>query len=320
MGYHGIDQRLVRCRAMLALRALVAALALALAACDDDRSPAPPSPTAVKGSLDLERSQGAGPPDAGTQAGHGGDRFVVTADGPTATITGTVRPRSARIRLTDTTGRRTARVNVAPDGTFTAVLADLPPGEVVIFDLTATLPGAAPWKTQIAASRSDDQGASAPRDLAVPRHDSTPPTAVLLFNADGRTVSSVSPVRPDKDPPVPLRSPALALTALVRDDDGGTGRIRVSLAYDRECGDRDTGRRTVQRVTHYFPPSEIARVKLVPGTRAPAERVRRATVRLEARGGSCVIRGKAWADATNASGLESFSDQVPFVFRAGAGQ
>jgi hypothetical protein len=301
---------------MVVLRGLVAALAVTLAACSDDEGPAPSPPTAVKGSLYLERTEGGGPPDAPTRAGHGGDSFVVRTHGPWAIITGTVRPAAARIRLMDTSGRRSARVNVAPDGGFRAVLPDLPRGKVVIFDLTATLPGARPWKAQILGARSSVRGVFTAPDLVVPEQDSTPPTAVLLLRADARFVTSISPVRPGKEPPVRLRSPAIALMAVVHDDDGGTGRIRASLRYIRECRDPDTGRRTTQRATRYFPRSEIARVKLPPGDRAPVERMRRAAVRLPTQT-DCVIRGKAWADGTNASGLESFSDQVPFAFRAG---
>jgi hypothetical protein len=301
---------------MVALGALVAALALTLAACSDDDSPAPSAPTAVKGSLFLEPSEGGGPPDAPARAGQGADSFVVRTHGPRATITGKVRPAAARIRLMDTSGRRTARVNVAPDGGFRAVLPDLPRGKVVIFDLTATLPGARPWRAQILGARSSVRGVFTAPDLVVPEQDSTPPTAALILRSGARFVTSISPVRPDKEPPLRLRSPAIALTAFVHDDDGGTGRIRASLTYTRDCRDRDTGSRTSQRETRYFPPSEIARVKLPPGGRAPAERIRRAAVRLPTRAG-CVIRGRAWADATNAAGLESFSDQVPFVFRAG---
>jgi hypothetical protein len=299
---------------VVAFRVLVAALALTLAACSDDDSPAPSAPTAVKGSVYLERAEGGGPPDAPAQAP---DSFLARTHGPRATITGRVRPAAARIRLVDRSGRRTARVNVAPDGGFRAVLPDLPRGKLVIFDLTATLPGARPWREQIVGARSGARGVFTAPDLVVPERDSTPPTAVLLMRADARFVTSISPVRPGKEPPVRLRSPAIALTAVVNDDDGGTGRIRASLTYVRECRDPDTGRRTTERETRYFPPSEIARVKLPPGGRAPAERVRRAAVRLPTEAG-CVIRGKAWADATNASGLESFSDQVPFVFRSPA--
>jgi hypothetical protein len=300
---------------MVALRGVVAALAVTLAACSDDEGPAPSVPTAVKGSLYLERAEGGGPPDV-PQAGRATDSFVVRTHGPRATITGTVRPASARIRLMDTSGRRTARVNVAPDGGFRAVLPDLPRGKVVIFDLTATLPGARPWKAQILGARSSVRGVFTAPDLVVPEQDSTPPTAVLLLRADARFVTSISPVRPDKEPPIRLRSPAIALTAVMHDDDGGTGRIRASLTYIRECRDPDTGARTTQRATRYFPPAEIAQVKLPPGRLAPVERIRRAAVRLPTQT-DCVIRGKTWADATNASGLESFSDQVPFVFRAG---
>jgi hypothetical protein len=309
-------QTMPRMVALCGRVAAVAVLAVMLAACTDDESPAPPAPTAVKGSVYLERTEGGGPPDAPKQAGYGADSFVVRTHGPRAIITGTVRPAAARIRLMDTSGRRTARVNVSPDGGFRAVLPDLPRGKVVIFELTATLHGARPWKAQIVAARSSVRGVFTAPDLVVPEQDSTPPTAVLLLRADAGFVTSISPVRPDKEPPVRLRSPAIALTAVVHDDDGGTGRIRASLTYISECRDPDTGRRATGRATRYFPPSEIARVKLPPGGRAPVERVRRAAVRLPTQT-DCVIRGKAWADATNASGLESFSDQVPFVFRAG---
>ena len=301
---------------MVAVCALVAALAIALAACSDDESPVPSAPAAVKGSVYLEATEGGGPPDAPAQAARGVDSFVVRTHGPTATITGTVRPAAAKIRLIDTSGRRNARVNVAPDGGFRAVLPDLPRGKIVLFDLTATLHGARPWKAQIVGARSSARGVFRSPDLVVPEQDSTPPTAVLLLEADGRFVTSISPVRSRREPPVRLRSRAIALTAVTYDDDGGTGRVRASLTYVRECRDPDTGRRTTQRVTRDFPPAGVAQVKLPPGARAPAERMRRAAVRLPTQT-DCVIRGKAWADATNASGLESSSDQVPFVFRAG---
>lgn len=216
----------------------------------------------------------------------------------------------------DTSGRRAARVNVAPDGSFRALLADLPRGKVVVFDLTATLQGARPWRSRILAARSRFRGVLRFPDVVVPEQDSTPPIAMLVMHADARSVTSISPVRPDKGAPVRLRSPAIAVMAVVRDEDGGAGRIRASLTYDRECRDPYNGRRTTQRATRYFPPSEVAWVEPAPGVRVPVERVQRAVVRLPSRT-DCVIRGKAWAEATNASGLEGLSDQVPFVFRAG---
>jgi hypothetical protein len=286
-----------------ALCALVAALALTLAACSDDDGPAPADPVAVEGSLHLERNDGGA---------RGGEGFVVRTHGPRAVVTGTVRPASASVRLVDTSGRRTARVNVAPDGAFRAALPDLPRGKVVVFQLRATLRGARPWTTRIVGARSSARGVFRAPDLVVPERDSTPPTAVLFLRAGSRIVTSISPVRPGEGSPVRLRSPEVALTAVAHDDDGGTGRIRASLTYVRTCRDHGSGGRT----TRYFPPSEIARVKLPPGARAPAERIRRAAVRLPMDPG-CVIRGRAWADATNAAGLESFSDHVPFVFRVG---
>ena len=301
---------------MMALRALLAGLALTLAACWGDDSSAPSAPTAVKGSVYLEPAEGGGPPDPGTRARQGVDSFVARTHSATAVITGTVRPAAARIRLMDTSGRRAARVNVAPDGSFRALLADLPRGKVVVFDLRATLRGARPWNSQILAARSGFRGVLRFPDVVVPDRDSTPPIATLLVHADARSVTSISPVRPDKGPPVHLRSPAIALTAVMRDEDGGAGRIRAALTYDRECRDPGNGRRTTQRATRHFPPSEVARVELAQGVRVPVERVQRAVVRLPARTG-CVIRGRTWADATNASGLESLSNQVPFVFRAG---
>ena len=55
-------------------------------------------------------------------------------------------------------------------------------------------------------------------------------------------------------------------------------------------------------------------MRVPPGARAPVERRRGARVRLDAGGPECSVRGKAWADATNASGLESFSDQIRFEY------
>jgi hypothetical protein len=289
--------------------AVVIAAAMAWTGCQDDdqASGGSPDPRQVQGSLDLDRTQ-AGAPDAGTQAGHGADRYVVRAPSDTATITGKVDPPSATIALTDTTERRTARVNVARDGTFRAVLAGLPPRGTVTFRLTATAGKARPWETEIVASREPGGNGA---QVRVPAGDDSPPTAILVLRNGDRLVSSISPVRDDDDPPIRVRQPSLALTALVHDRDGGTGRVRVSLTYERICLDPATGVKRIHRRTLYFPPSEIARVKLPPGAVAPGERRRRGRVRLDS-GPDCAVRGKAWADATNASGLESFSDQIRF--------
>jgi hypothetical protein len=271
---------------------------------DDDGAERRSQAQAVNGSLELEHAQ-AGAPDAGTRGGHGADRYVLESAEADALIRGRVRPASAQIELVDETGRRRARVLPAPDGSFSALLPDLPRRGVATFRLSARAGRAEPWRTEIVASRSASGGSQ--RAVVVPERDDTPPLAALLLRDGDRIVSSVDPVRPDHDAALRLERPELTLTALTRDEDGGTGRVRVSVRYRQSCGDAVK--------TEYFPPSEIARVRVAPGTRAPAERRRQVHVRLAAGGPGCSVRGRAWADATNASGLESFSDQIRFEYR-----
>jgi hypothetical protein len=290
--------------------ALVALVAMAGCYKDETKtSERPAAVRAVQGTLDLERPR-PGAPDAGTAAGHSGDRYVLRAPGAEGSVAGQVKPASAEIKIVDTTGRRAARVNVAPGGAFTALLPALPGRGNIAFRLTASWRDAEPWRTEILASRASSARRAA--EVRVPADDATPPTAQMLLHSDGRVISSVDPVRPDSDAPVRLTDPLVTLTAVTRDVDGGTGRIRASLKYERFCG---VGRDPVRRRTRYFPASEIARVRLPPGSRAPTERRRRARVRLIAGGEGCVVRGKTWADATNASGLETFSDQIEFEYR-----
>ena len=246
----------------------------------------------VQGSLDLPR---------------GASRYVLEAERADALISGRVEPATAAIRLVDVSGGRTARVNVARGGGFRALLPDLARSGAATFTLTATSGAAEPWRTEIVVSRRPGP-TSRQRPVRVPETDGTPPVAALILRDGGRVVSSVAPVRADRDAPIRLSSPALLLTALTRDEDGGTGRIRISLTYARTCHGR------VIRRTLHFPPSEIARVRLAPGAAAPVERRRSARVHIETGGAGCVVRGKAWADATNAAGLESFSDQTRFVY------
>jgi len=113
-----------------------------------------------------------------------------------------------------------------------------------------------------------------------------------------------SPVRRRPAPAVVLARPEVRATALVRDVDGGTGRIRLTVLWEADCaGER-------RRRAVHLPPSQIERIRLPPGRLAPVERRRSGRVRLP-RG--CRVTGEAFADATNASGLESFSDPVRFT-------
>jgi hypothetical protein len=157
--------------------------------------------------------------------------------------------------------------------------------------------------------RAGHGGDDAPRVQAVrvPERDTTPPLAILRLEPPGGAPPVVhrSPVRPRRAPAVELAQPEFRATAVIRDEDGGTGRIRLTVVSNASCG----GRR--QASTRHWPPSQIERIRLTPGTAAPVERRRTARVRLPA---GCRVTGEAFADATNASGLESFSDPVRFVF------
>lgn len=158
------------------------------------------------------------------------------------------------------------------------------------------------------AGHGGDDTAPAARMVRVPDRDGTPPLAILRFEPPGRAPPVVhrSPVRPRRAPAVVLARPEFRATAIIRDEDGGTGRIRLSVRYDATCdGSRE-------RTTLHRPPSQIERIRLTPGTRAPIERRRTAQIRLPA---GCRVAGEAFADATNAHGLESFSDPVRFVVR-----
>ena len=141
--------------------------------------------------------------------------------------------------------------------------------------------------------------------VRVPERDATPPLAELRLEPGGGAPAVVhrSPVRDDGAPAVELARPEVRATAMILDPDGGTGRIRLTVRWVADC-DGERRARTV-----HLPPSQIERIRIAPGVPAPVERRRSARVPLP-RG--CRVTGEAFADATNASGLESFSDPVRF--------
>jgi hypothetical protein len=145
------------------------------------------------------------------------------------------------------------------------------------------------------------------RTVRVPERDASPPLALLRLAPGGGAAPVVhrSPVRPRPSAPVTLRRPEVRATAVIRDPDGGTGRIRLTVKYTANCAGARS-RHTVHR-----PPPQIERIRLAPGTRAPVERRRSGRVPLPA---GCRVTGEAFADATNALGLESFSHPVRFVY------
>jgi hypothetical protein len=142
--------------------------------------------------------------------------------------------------------------------------------------------------------------------VSVPARDATPPLALLRLEAGARAVVHDSPVRARPRPAVRLERPELRATALIRDADGGTGRVRVSIVYATRCGGAE------RQHAAYFPPAQLESVRIAPGVRVPAQRSRSGRVSFPAQ---CAVSGKAFAEATNAHSLESFSDPVWFEYR-----
>ena len=146
-----------------------------------------------------------------------------------------------------------------------------------------------------------------PARMRVPTVDSTPPLAVMRLDlGSGAPVVRRSPERSGSDAPVALPTPSFEATALVRDMDGGTGRIRVSAVYVTDCG----GRR--QQHGDYFPPAQIENIRIPPGALAPNQRMRSAKLAFPA---ACAVSGQVYAEATNAHGLESISDPIRFTWK-----
>ena len=144
--------------------------------------------------------------------------------------------------------------------------------------------------------------------VRVPVRDATPPLAMLRLDpGTGEPVVHDSPVREQRRPDLALPRPEFDATALIRDGDGGTGRVRVSVVYVTRCDGVERQR------ADYFPPAQIENVRIAPGVRVPAQRSRSARVRFPA---GCDVTGKAFAEATNAAGLESFSDPIWFSYDA----
>lgn len=154
------------------------------------------------------------------------------------------------------------------------------------------------------------RGGHRPGRVAVPERDATPPTATIAVRAGGREIVSASPSSPgDELRSVTLRRPRLEATAIARDPEG-TGRIRLSLVYERTCDG------VTRRVTQYRPPAQIANVRVAPGAQAPTTRRRSARIALRP---GCSATGEVYAEATNAHGLQAVSRHVRFSYAAPRG-
>ena len=279
-------------------KALPGCVALLLSGCggDDRDRPVP----VVRGEVDLVRGE-AGPPDAGTRAGHGGEVRVGFTGSATFAFTGRVRPADSRVAVASQSGSRGAVV-VEPSGRFSAAVTGLRRGPNEL-SVRATRAGHRSWSLGVRVVRAR------PRAVRVPARDGTPPIATLRFEPPGAApVLRVSPsAAGDRTPLVRLAEPAFRAVAIARDDDGGTGRVRLSTTYVRDCGGG------LEQEAVHLPPAQIQNVALVPGTRAPAERARRATIRLRA-GRGCSVAGEASVEATNGRGLQAVSRHVRFAY------
>jgi len=265
------------------LAAAVSALSLAigLSGCGgNDRRPT----GAVSGTVDLPRR---------APAITGGEAFG---------FTGRVTPAASAVTVATADGSQ-GPVVVERSGRFSAAVGGLRPGTNHI-RLRATRPGHRPWRVNLRVARR-----SAAPEVIVPRLDTVPPVALLRFRAaPGKPgVLGVSPSAPgDHHQVVNLTEPSFNATAITRDA-GGAGRIRLSTTYRTRCGDR-------VGPTHVsLPPAQIENVRLAPGTRISVEETRTATMRLDAAPG-CSVSGQAWAEATDAQGLQAVSRHVAFKY------
>jgi hypothetical protein len=149
----------------------------------------------------------------------------------------------------------------------------------------------------MAAGHADE-----PRRVTVPPSDATAPQAVLRLGA----VEALSGGAPES---VRLERPLLEPTAIGRDKQGMT-RIRVSVEARLRCGD------DVVPLVRYFPPPEIARPRIPPGTMAPSRLTRRVRLALRCPDGEpTAAEGSLWADATSAWETEASSAPIRFTYR-----
>jgi hypothetical protein len=120
----------------------------------DARDAAPHDPSvgarAVRGKVDLEQG-GAAVPDGGTIGGHHAEAIADTSTAA-LTVTGTVRPASARVSVRDRASGRRTRAVVAADGNFRLRLRGLRRGRTDL-TLLGQAPGYQSWRMAIAVTR-----------------------------------------------------------------------------------------------------------------------------------------------------------------------
>ena len=144
--------------------------------------------------------------------------------------------------------------------------------------------------------------------IVVPERDPTPPQPVVLLAGRRATLEKGAPhvlVPPDEP---------FAVTVVGRDADGGMGRARVAIRARVTCRSSD-GDVVTRRLVRYVPPPQIVRIRVAPGTRIRTELRRTVKQRFDTRCADGTLErfdGEAWADVTNASGLDATSKHIRF--------
>jgi hypothetical protein len=106
---------------------------------------------------------------------------------------------------------------------------------------------------------------------------------------------------------VRLAEPSLTATAAVRDGEGGTGRIRLTIVRTDTCDG------TERETTQSFPSAQIVNIAIPPGARVPAERQMSKRVDLDVRKG-CTVSGEILAEGTDAHGRQAVTAHIGFAY------
>lgn len=113
------------------------------------------------------------------------------------------------------------------------------------------------------------------------------------------------------------RDQPIAVTVVGRDPDGGMGRARVAIRARLTCR-ADGGGVVTRPLVRYVPPAQVVRIRIAPGTRIRTELRRTVRQRFDTQCSDGTLErfsGEAWADTTNASGLDATSRHIHFRSR-----
>jgi len=276
------------------VRRAILFVALFTSACASSEQPS--RPEAVTGTIDLPE-ESAGPPDAGTVAGHGNDARIGSTSTAVFTFTGRISPPDSSVRVNH------GVIRTEPSGRFTVAVRSPAHGAREL-EIVASSPPSRPWRARVRIVRG-------PRtDVRVPERDVRAPTAGVLLAPAGETPPLVqaSPSRAnDRAIVATLPRPRFRATATVRDAEGGTGRIRLAMTSTLVCGGEQ------RRMVRLLPPAQVVRIALPPGAEAPAERERSARFALDVPSG-CAVRGEVFAEGTDAHGLQAVTRHIGFRY------